>query len=165
MALLHIYDASYFLITQTAQARNATNQLPVKDIGDLIEALMGLCKTPATYDQILFETHGKAGFIEFAGSGIGAHGLRQMKALGFHRFVGQNARIYFNGCNIAEGKEGWDFLTAAAELFLRGRTGQVFGQTSLGIGNPVNGHVVHLWGATRVLYVDQTGRILERFEQ
>jgi hypothetical protein len=42
--------------------------------------------------------------------------------------------------------------------------GEVFGQTSVGFGNPFNGHVVHLWGKTRTIYV-VNGRITERFEQ
>lgn len=50
-------------------------------------------------------------------------------------------------------------------MFLTPGGGEVFGQTSLGFGNPWNGHVVHLWGSTRRLYVDYSGRIVERFEQ
>lgn len=165
MALLHIYDASYFLIVQTAQARNAGHQLPVKDMADFLGALIGLTKGTENFDQILFETHGSPGHIAFNGEGLGAKGLRQMKGFGFHRFVKENSRIYFNGCNVAEGKDGWDFLQAAAEVFLNGKSGQVFGQTSVGIGNPFNGHVVHLWGSTRVLYIDSGGRVIERFEQ
>jgi hypothetical protein len=79
--------------------------------------------------------------------------------------LNMNARVYFNGCNVAEGHEGWKFLEAAAATFLTSVGGEVFGQTSLGESNPFSGHVVHFWGTTRTLYVDKSGRIVERFEQ
>ena len=60
---------------------------------------------------------------------------------------------------------GWDFLEAAAALFLTPGGGEVFSQTSVGFANPINGHVVHLWGATKRLYVNSSGQITERFEQ
>lgn len=79
--------------------------------------------------------------------------------------VTTNARIYFNGCNVAETNSGWEFLETAAGVFMTSGGGQVFGQTSVGFGNPFNGHVVHLWGSTRTLFVDSNGNITERFEQ
>lgn len=164
MSLLHIYDASDGLIRQTALARGEINQLPVSDAGDLISALMGLRSGPPAFDRILFETHGTPGRIYFGGEGISAQTWRQVKNYGFTEIVKPNAKIYFNGCNVAEGAEGWKFLTAVAEAFLK-RGGQVIGQTSKGFGNPFNGHVVHFWGNVRVLYVDSNGRTVERFEQ
>jgi hypothetical protein len=88
-----------------------------------------------------------------------------VRTRGYTYITTTNARVYFNGCNVAEGSAGWDFLEAAAAVFLNPGGGTVFGQTSAGFANPLNGHVVHLWGKTKTLFVDPKGKILERFEQ
>jgi hypothetical protein len=47
-------------------------------------------------------------------------------------------RLYFNGCNVAEGGDslGWGFLETAGSIFLAGGGGQVFGHTSPGYAFP-----------------------------
>ena len=165
MALLHIFDGSNGLIWQTADARGEVNQLPVSDVGDLLSALLGLKRQGASYDRILFETHGSPGKIWFGDQAVSTQFWRSSKTLNFSSIVKHGARIYFNGCNVAEGNEGWKFLASAAEVFLNPGGGEIFGQTSIGFGNPFTGHVVHLWGTTRVLYVDGSGRITEQFAQ
>lgn len=164
MALLHIYDSSDSMIVQTANARGAANRLPVASGNNLAPALDGLLATGSTFDRILFETHGSPGRISFGGSYIDAGWWRAIPGR-YNRLTTTNSRVYFNGCNVAEGQNGWSFLEAAAAVFMQTGGGQIFGQTSLGFGNPFNGHVVHLWGSTRTLFIDANGRITERFEQ
>lgn len=165
MALLHIFDASDSRIVQTAGARGASDQLPVNGGNNFRAALDGVLASGRTYDRILFETHGSPGRIYFGNTYIDAGWLRSVVAFGYTNMATANARVYFNGCNVAEGDDGWRFLEAAAATFITPGGGQVFGQTSVGFGNPWNGHVVHLWGTTRRLYVNYAGRIVERFEQ
>jgi hypothetical protein len=163
--LLHIYDSSDWTIRLTAGERDADRKLPIDDGNNFYSALDGLVREGKKYDRILFETHGSPGCIGFGKVGIDADYLGSLATRSYTIFVAQNARVYFNGCNVAEGKAGWEFLEAAAKVFLTPGGGQVFGQTAVGFGNPFNGHVVHLWGDTKTLYVDNTGRIVERFEQ
>jgi hypothetical protein len=165
MALLHIYDASDSRIRQTADARGAVHRLPIIDAGDLVPALDAMKDSGEYFDRVLFETHGSPGRIYFGNAYIDATWVRGLIPRGYTSLTTANARVYFNGCNVAEGDDGWSFLEAAVGVFLTPGGGEVFGQTSVGFGNPFNGHVVHLWGATRRLYVDPTGRIVERFEQ
>jgi hypothetical protein len=167
MALLHIYDSSDAMIRQTAGRRNVADQLPVADGNDLDDGINGLLAAGRYFDRVLFETHGCPGQISFGGVGIGASywGSAKTNKLNWYRLVTNNARIYFNGCNVAEGDQGWAFLEAAADVFLNPGGGEVFAQTSVGFGNPFNGHVIHLWGDTRRIFVAADGRILERFEQ
>lgn len=165
MTLLHIYDSSDGGIRQTAGARNAVHSLPIAAAGELVPKLDALKSAGKYFSRILFETHGSPGRIYFGNRYIDAQWVRSLIPRGYTSLTTANARIYFNGCNVAEGDGGWGFLEAAVELFLTPGGGEVFGQTSVGFGNPFNGHVVHLWGDTRRLYVDPTGRIVERFEQ
>jgi hypothetical protein len=165
MTLLHIFDSSDRRIVQTAGARGVVNKLPIADGNDFVSSMDALVASGDTFDRILFETHGSPGRIYFGGKYISSGFLRGCTPRHYTRLTTPNARVYFNGCNVAAGSEGWDFLEAAAALFVTPGGGEVFGQTSLGFGNPFNGHVVHFWGVTRTLYVAQDGSILERFEQ
>jgi hypothetical protein len=169
MTLLHIYDASDSDIVQTVGARTYSGS---RDTCGIPNAADGLVKSfdsvrasGKVYDHVLFETHGSPGAIYFGGYQCNAVWLRAVKPRGYTVITTSNARVYFNGCNVAADKAGWDFLEAAAEVFLTPGGGEVFGQTSLGFANPINGHVIHLWGSTRTLFIDANGRITERFEQ
>ena len=170
MPLLHIFDSSDSRILQTVDARGETNRVPISDGNAFLGIMDGLARkalepSTAAFDRVLFETHGSSGKITFGNTYISGSYLAGCTGRGWANIVTLNARVYFNGCNVASDPNGWAFLEAAAAVFLTPGGGEVFGQTSLGFGNPFNGHVVHLWGSTRRLYVDQTGRIVERFEQ
>ncbi len=165
MALLHIFDSSDKRIVQTAGARGVLDRLAVADGNDLAPALDRLVSSGARFDRILFETHGAPGLIFFGNRAITAPWLLSVRDRNYTSLTSANARVYFNGCNVAQDKVGWQFLEAAASVFLTPGGGQMFGQTSVGFGNPFNGHVVHLWGSTRTLVLDSRGRIVERFEQ
>jgi hypothetical protein len=165
MPLLHIFDSSDSRIRQTAAARGAVHRLGLPDGNALAPALDNLVAQGNRFDRVLFETHGSPGRIYFDGNYVGAGYWRSVVARNYARITSPNARVYFNGCNVAEGDAGWRFLEAAAAVFLSPGGGVVFGQTSVGFGNPFNGHVVHLWGSTRTLFVDAHGRVLEHFEQ
>jgi hypothetical protein len=165
MPLLHIYDSSDPNIVETAEVRGVKDKISVVNASDLTKALDAAVAAGSRYDRILFETHGAPGVIAFGKDGIGADWLRGSISHNYTALTTANARVYFNGCNVAEGAAGWRFLEAAAALFLTPGGGEVFGQTSLGLPNPFNGHVVHLWGTTRRLYVDNIGRVVEHFEQ
>jgi len=168
--LLHIFDSSDWRIIQTAETRNVYARLPIPDGDSFCPALDGLVQSCGAdggppFDRILFETHGTPGRIYFGNNYIDGNFLRACVPRNYTNLTTRDARIYFNGCNIAEGSAGWDFLYAAAALFVTPGGGQVFGQTSTGFGNPFNGHVVHLWGTTRTLFVAYDGSITEQFEQ
>lgn len=163
MALLHIYDSSDSRIVQTANQRGAVNRLPIANANNLLGALDGLLTNGSFFDRILFETHGSPGRIYFGGVYIDAAWWNAIPGR-FNRLAASTCRIYFNGCNVAEGSSGWAFLESVVGCFMTSGGGEVFGQTSVGFGNPFNGHVVHLWGSTKRIYVVD-GRITERFEQ
>lgn len=164
MSLLHIYDANDSLVVQTALQRGAANQLPILDADNLATELDKLLAGGSLFKRILFETHGAPGRISFGGKIITSCYWQAIKGR-WNNLVTTNSRIYFNGCNVAETEAGWTFLESVAGVFMTSGGGKVFGQDSLGFGNPFNGHTVHLWGSTRTVFVDNNGNITERFEQ
>jgi hypothetical protein len=164
MGLLHIYDSSDWRIRQTAGQRGVLDVCAISNGNELEPRLNRLRDAGFVFDRILFETHGSPGRIDFGRLGINAAFWQNARGR-WNDLTAANARIYFNGCNVAEGNDGWAFLEAAAGAFMTSGGGEVFGQTSVGFGNPFNGHVVHLWGSTRRLFVDNYGRIVEHFEQ
>lgn len=46
---------------------------------------------------------------------------------GYHQLFSNRTKLYFDGCNVADGNDGWDFLAAAGEAFLRNRGGIAHG--------------------------------------
>jgi len=150
MGLLHIYDDDDWRMSLMTKRKDAEKVIAVKGGAlKMVEHLDGVVASKKRYDRVLFETHGAPGWI-----GMGKHGIdaRWMRSLGnrhYDSFCDPGTRLYFNGCNVAEGDAGWDFLRGAAEVFLIGRGGVCFGHTSTGFADPLTGHVVHPWGDTR----------------
>lgn len=164
MGLLHIFDSSDSSIIETAGVRGVVDRLPISDASGLASALDHLVAAGSRYNRVLFETHGSPGCIYFHHQPISAAWWRAARDRHYANLTTAGVRVYFNGCNVAEGASGWEFLRAVVPVLVT-RGGEVFGQTSTGYGNRFNGHVVHFWGSTRTLFVDSNGRIAEYFEQ
>jgi hypothetical protein len=158
--LLHIYDADDLLIDVTASVRNfgipglsvkRIHQVPVHGgkVGLLTE-LDNLVKTGRSFRRALFETHGSTGAISFGGEKVTGDTFRTLyNNRGYERIFNYMwARIYFNGCNVADDPKGWDFLDAAGKVFLRLGGGTTFAST--GVGRPIifTGHVHHFGSDT-----------------
>jgi hypothetical protein len=150
MGLLHIYDDDDWRMHWMTKRKDAEFVIPVKG-GPLkmVDALDRVVASGKRYDRVLFETHGAPGWIGMGKYAINARWMRALAGRHYDSFCDPGARLYFNGCNVAEGDEGWDFLRASAEVFLIGRGGVAFGHTSTGFADPLTGHVVHPWGDTR----------------
>jgi len=164
MPLLHVYDSSDSRIVETAATRGVHDRLGAANGKDLLTGLDGLVAAGSMFDRILFETHGAPGRIYFGSDYLDAYSWGTFLDYNFAALTTRNARVYFNGCNVAEGKEGWAFLDSVVPVLLRPGGGQVFGQTSLGFANFFNGHVIHFWGTTRRVFADATGTITGREE-
>jgi hypothetical protein len=96
-------------------------------------------------------------------------GREQFRGHGYDQLFRTSGRVYFAGCNCADGDDGWAFLEAAGAIFLRSGGGQAFGWTSLGFAvpsffRPSGGHAVHLWGDVRSANFDFHGNLVGRFE-
>lgn len=158
MGLLHIYDDDDFRMSIMPKRRDAQATVPVAGGPlKLVEHLDAIVKSGWHFNRVLFETHGGPGVIGFGKEDIDARWLRSLNGRGYEAICEANTRLYFNGCNVAEGDDGWDFLRAAAEVFLIANGGIAFGHTSSGFANPLDGHVVHPWGDTRHVVMARGG--------
>jgi hypothetical protein len=169
MALLHIYDADDSNISATASARTEEGARMLVAISgngaNLISALDSLVGG-RTYNRVLFETHGSPGRLYFGNASIdSAWVLANMLSRNYDTITPGSTRIYFNGCNVTQGASGSAFMRAIASVFLLRGGGSVFGHTSLGLEIPIysglTGHVVHLTGERKTIYVAPGGRVLE----
>lgn len=172
MALLQIYDSSDSSIVGTVNARNDAGRTlaGVTSAAALVSVLDGYVSSGRTFDRILFETHGSPGRIYFNHQYIDSTWINSsMAGRGYEAICPTSTRIYFNGCNVAAEATGSTFMRTIARIFLTGAGGSVFGHTSLGLVVPiyshVTGHVVHLTGDLKTIYVGAGGRIIEEHVQ
>jgi hypothetical protein len=157
--LLHIYDPTDLLISLTASVRRFNTpwltgnltQLPIRNgLVGLLNALDDLVSKRREFARCIFETHGESGTIYFGRERITGDTFRTFyNKRGYEKlFPYLWSRIYFNGCNIADIPNGWDFLDGAGSVFLKLGGGSTFAQTE--VGRPVifTGHVVHFGAST-----------------
>ena len=158
MGLLHIYDDDDWRMSLASKRDDAQATLPITGgFQGLVDQLDSVLASGWHFNRILFETHGIPGEIDFGGDPVNAQRMRTMSSYHYETIAEVGTRLYFNGCNVAEGDSGWDFLRAAAEVFLIGQGGLAFGHTSIGWCNPFTGHVVHPWGDTRYVVMAAGG--------
>lgn len=140
-------------------------KLPITGDGsNFISALDNLVQTRQTFHRVLFETHGSPGAIYFGKASIPSSWVwAYMTTRNYDLITPNKTRIYFNGCNVAEGNAGWDFLRAMAKVFLLRGGGEVFGHTSLGFATKwgIYPKVFHLWGDLRKVHVAPGGKIIK----
>lgn len=134
--------------------------------------LIGLVKTGTKFGAIVFATHGSGAEIKLGSNRIHSFDFSHyLASSGLENLFSTYGRVYFSGCNIGEGNEGWEFLEAAGKVFLRGFGGECFAWTSYGFGinesAPLIGprfapHQVHLWGELRKVIIAPGGLVANR---
>jgi hypothetical protein len=171
---LYIYDRTSSLDQSQADGRftrgvsrnGDIHTLPVSTEKELIEALDDLVRRNVTFDRVLFQTHGRPGGIWIDRDLITGLGLLNDFSRGYwNLFPSPLTKVYFDGCNVADGDAGWSFLIAAGTCFLRRAGGYVLGWTSLGTAMPgwlpfVGGHTVHFYGSLRAVQFAPGGLLM-----
>lgn len=179
-SLLSIYDPDT-MATRAAEFRRNSDmkQVAVKGgIKGLQNALEKLRSERWVFQGAVFSTHGAPGRIRVNDDRIYSSTLREDFANRGYESLFQilSPRIYFDGCNVAEGDAGWEFLETAASIFLRSTGGVAFGYTSVGFGmhpivmavssltvyRPIAGHTIHPWGESRYAVVGRGGHVVKR---
>lgn len=151
---LYVYDRTSKWDKRQASGRFGAAEdlytLPVSSLADLKIGLLKLLSAGKTFDRALFQTHGNSGCIFIAGTEVNSRVLTdEFSCSNLHRLFPAYTRMYFDGCNVAQGHEGVQFLTIAGTIFLRARGGVTFGFTSGGLGLPgwipfIGGHTLHV---------------------
>jgi len=146
-------------ISAVRKAQEGEVAYDIGSVSELKRVLQNLIFSGHTFDNAVFSTHGNSGVIFFDDEQLAYWQLYKhffydvdYSAL----FPRRNARILFNGCNVADGVDGWKFLVAAARCFLTQISGTAIGWTSKGFQAPFglrDGHVIHFWGDARAVMV------------
>lgn len=140
--------------------------LPVNSLAELKIGLVKLLSAGKTFDRALFQTHGNSGCIFIAGKEINSGVLTdEFAGTNLHRLFPRYTRMYFDGCNVAEGNDGIQFLTIAGTIFLQASGGVTLGFTSGGLGLPgwipfIGGHTIHPTGELRQVLFGPGGVVL-----
>lgn len=155
---LYIYDRSSGIDRRQAAGRFGTNEVLKigidKGIAELKSTFDRLAMQKQMFDRVLFQTHGGSGRIWFGKDALNKTILKSTFS-GYTSLFPLAARIYFDGCNVAEGAEGTDFLIAAGSVFLVNGGGDVLGWVTLGFGMPgflpfIGGHTLHFGGGNNL---------------
>jgi Domain of unknown function (DUF4347) len=153
---LYVYDSGGFQDRMQAAGRfegQGVVTLPVSSIRQLIDGLDKFVASGATFDRMLIQTHGNTGHIYFGDESIWdtTWSGKDFTNRKFEKLFPLSSRIYFDGCDVAAGGVGTEFLRAAGQLFLKGGGGEVMGWTSAGLGLPgwwpfIGGHTIRVSG-------------------
>jgi hypothetical protein len=113
----------------------------------------------------LVTTHGSPGGISFGGERLTVDNIGWVAGRGYEDLFAVGARVFLDGCNVAEGDAGSKFLRRLGEVFFIKVAGSIAASTSVGLGNPFGAGVYHLWGETKRLYFAAGPRLVEEFVQ
>ena len=171
MAKLYIYDSSSSIDRKQAAGRfsgqTGVHTLAASSVADLTSKLDALLVAKGRFNRVLFQTHGNSGMIFFNHEGIGPTKMATFAK--YNPLFPTRTKVYFDGCNVAEGKQGWDFLAAAGRALLASAGGVSMGYTSMGAGLPgwvpfIGGHTEHLWGDLRLIDFKAGGAESQRLD-
>lgn len=167
---LYIYDRTSKWDKRQASGRfGAADNVCTLAVSSLAELKIGLVKLLSagkTFDRALFQTHGNSGCIFIARKEINSRVLTdEFAGTNLHRLFPCYTRMYFDGCNVAQGPDGIQFLTIAGTIFLQARGGVTFGFTSGGLGLPgwipfIGGHTVHVADSLRQVLFGPGGIVI-----
>jgi hypothetical protein len=171
MAKLYIYDSSSSIDRKQAAGRfsgqTGVHTLAASSVADLTSKLDALLAAGRTFDRVLFQTHGNSGTIFFNGDAIGK--MKMVSFAKYSRLFPKRTKVYFDGCNVAEGRQGWEFLEATGKALLASAGGVSMGYTSMGAGLPgwlpfIGGHTEHLLGDLRLIDFKTGGVEVQRLD-
>jgi hypothetical protein len=108
-------------------------------------------------------SHGCPGTAWLANDPLDTARVRALRGKGFHTVFASGARVFFSGCNIAEGVPGVTFLKEFGTTFLFNGGGSVGASTSPGYIHKYLrlGKMYHYTGETVRLYFDTTGKVVK----
>jgi hypothetical protein len=167
--LLSIYDADDKHIRNFGEHRDAERKLAITGgLKGLVESWGEFIKSPGGfYNRIVFDTHGNSGRIFFTDEAMYWGGVRDIFGrYNYNKIFPIYTKIYFSGCNVAEGDDGWLFLQEIAKQLCRSGGGVVIGYTSLGIATRFSWPRTpkHFWGDARYVVANPGGVIWDMFE-
>jgi hypothetical protein len=161
---LFVYDTADPHNVNQARGRfsgvSGVTEIATDTVDGLLTGLDDLVRRRATFDRLLVQTHGGPGVIKFGTRRVFDTTWRDKERFsgrGYEKLFPTYTRVYFDGCNVAEGDSGTQFLIAAGQVFTRLGGGEVFAFPDAGYGFPgtlpfIGGHTIHLTGRLKTAY-------------
>jgi hypothetical protein len=155
---LYIYDKSSRIDRWQAAGRfSGDNEVltigvssGVKNLQKVFESLAG---NNQKFNRVVFQTHGSPGAIYFGNESVNAATWKTLFR-GYETMFPVYTRMYFDGCNVAEGGFGTDFLIAAGSVFflleVAKRSVGKHGNWPAGIHIGLCGHTIHFGGGSNL---------------
>lgn len=142
---LLVYDAEEESSIDRDDLHDASAKVPIRHgTRQFSEEMAKLVQSGATFEKCLFFAHGNPGAVLFNHTDWNIHNFSEvLDGTGYERLFPTYSRIYFDGCNVAEGNEGWTFLELVGKTFLKNSGGVVSGYIGKGIGFWHHG-IVHM---------------------
>ncbi len=142
--------------------------LLIGSIQELIDELIGFVNKRMVFDRVVFRTHGDTGVMWLGDDQIHSWDWSPLAdKIKFSSLFPGPTKIYFDGCDLAKGETGTNFLTKAGQTLLRGGGGSTLGWTSLGFAVPgiipfIGGHTVHTpnYENLKILYFKSGGLLV-----
>jgi len=107
-------------------------------------------------------SHGSPGVVWLGDDPLNTNRVLALQGKGYHTVFAPGAAVFFSGCNVAEDRDGLEFLKAFGQTFLFNGGGSVGASTSVGLSARAwvgNGKQYHLWGTTKRLYFNTAGKV------
>jgi hypothetical protein len=136
----------------------------VQSYAEFVTLLTAFRDTGRRIGRLEVFSQGAPGCIGLAQDVLDTAGVRALRGRGFNTVFAPGARIFFGGCNLADGVKGVTFLKEFGTTFLLHAGGSVAATTSLGLAlgrYPGNGKTHLLWGDTVRLVFDTAGKVIE----
>jgi len=117
MSKLYIYDKTSSIDVKQANGRfsggSGIHTIGASSVADLQSKMDALLAMGQTFERVLFQTHGNSGSIFFNHEAIDS--VKISNFVKYCLLFPNRTKVYFDGCNVGEGKQGWAFLAAAGQ--------------------------------------------------
>ena len=137
--------------------KSGETNIGVGSLFSLKQVLERLKHRTAPLQKMDFHTHGGPGGIAIGREWLGIDTIGEFPRE-LSTVFAKGARIFFHGCNVAEGAKGELFLALFGVTFLNKRGGRVGGSTTAGYADPLfTGKVFHAPGSAVYAHIKEGG--------
>ncbi len=166
---LMVYDETKFIMSGQAEAfrDKSPRHNAIEPVRSYTQVLNALCKY-TQLKSVIFNTHGSPGHVSLPKGSLTAKEASLLR----HNIpiLQKNASIFFSGCNVGEGQKGRDFLISIGKNMLFGVGGCVGACDSATFSGffsifSLSDTTWKFWGKVRILFFDNTGKILKEIER
>ena len=150
---LVIYDYADWLTRTIAEKRSADWKIGATALSALRTALDQTVANKMKFKRVVFDTHGNSGLIAFGKDLLWSDTLKDFAGRGYEQLFPHYSKMYFSGCNVSDGEDGWLFLEEVNKIFFGIAGGVSMAYTSVGFALGLGGvaPAKHLWGELRLV--------------